>query len=42
MWVHVRSLIMAVDMAVGMVMVMAMDIMVTNTNVNQITNKFDF
>ena len=42
MWVHVRSLIMAVDMAVGMVMVMVMDIMVTNTNVNQITNKFDF
>ena len=42
MWVHVRSLIMAVDMAVGMVMVMVMDTMVTNTNVNQITIKFDF
>ena len=42
MWVHVRSLIMAVDMAVGMVMAMVMDTMVTNTNVNQITIKFDF
>ena len=40
MWVHVRSLIMAVDMAVGMVlavdmvMVMVMDAIVINTNVN--------